>query len=200
MIKIGVTGGIGSGKTTVCSIFKKFGAIVLDSDKIVSYLLKKGELGYKNVISLFGEEILDEEKNIDKKKLAKIVFEDDEKRKNLEKILHPLVIQKRREIFRSIEKILEKDDLVVCEAALIFEAKTEKEFDYILLIKCDEKERIKRLKKRGLNEEEIEKRMKVQLPDEEKEKIAHFIIENSGNLKEVEKEVKKIVKEIKKNV
>ncbi len=200
MIKIGITGGIGSGKSTVSEFFKKKKAVVVDSDKIVSFLLKKGEEGYKRVISHFGEKVVDENGEIDKKKLAKIVFENEEERKTLERIIHPLVIEKRREIFEQLKKIMGKDEIVIAEAALIFEAKTEKDFDFVILVKADKDKRIERLQKKGFTVEEIEKRMSSQLEDEEKEKLADYVIVNNGSIKEIEKSVKKIIREVKKNV
>lgn len=200
MIKIGITGGIGSGKSTVSEVFKKKKAVVVDSDKIVSFLLKKGEEGHKKVISHFGEKIVDKKGEIDKKKLAKIVFENEEERKNLEKIIHPLVIEKRRDIFEQLKKIMGKDEIVIAEAALIFEAKTEKDFDFIILVKADKDKRIERLQKKGFSVEEIEKRMSSQLGDEEKEKLADYVIVNNGSIKELERAVEKIIREVKKNV
>ncbi len=197
MIKLGITGGIGSGKSKAGEIFKKHGAIVLDSDKIVNDLLKKENEGYKRILNLFGKNILNEKGEIDRKRLSSIIFSDFSKRKALEDLLHPLVIKRREKIFSDIKVLLSKKDIVVAEAALIFEANTKKYFDYVVLVKAPKEIRIERLLKRGLNISEIEERMRVQWEDEKKEKLADFVIDNSSTLQHLEDQIVKIIQKIK---
>ncbi|MFB3852057.1 MAG: dephospho-CoA kinase [Acidobacteriota bacterium] len=198
MIKVGITGGIGSGKSEAKEIFKKHGAFVVDADEIVRNLLKKNGEGYKQVLNEFGNEILDNGLEIDKNKLSSIVFSDALKRRKLEEILHPLVIKKREEIFAKLQKKLSEKDIVVAEAALIFEANTKKYFDYVILIKAPKDLRIKRLLSKGFSLSEIEKRMKAQWEDEKKEKLADFVIENNSSLEELEKKVANVIEKIRK--
>lgn len=196
MIKVGITGGIGSGKSSVKEIFRKKGSIVFDSDEIVKKLLEKDEEGYKTVVEQFGNEILDENLNIDKNKLSQIVFTDSQKRKNLEEIIHPLVIKEREKIFSQLERKLSPKDFVVAEAALIFEADTKKYFDFVILVKAPKELRIKRVAEKGLTLSQIEERMKAQWDDEKKEKLADFVIENDSDLKVLEEKVNAIIKKI----
>lgn len=198
MIKIGVTGGIGSGKSTVAKIFEKFGAINIDSDRIVENILEKNGEGYDEVVKNFGNCILDEKGKIDKKKVASIVFNDELKRKKLEEIVHPLVIKKREEIFQKLQKELSLDEIVVAEAALILEANTSQFFDFIVLVKVSKELRIKRLLSKGYNICDIEKRMNAQWEDEKKEKLANFVIENNSSFEDLEKKVAEIIEKVKK--
>lgn len=197
MIKVGITGGIGSGKSAVKEIFKKKGAIVFDSDEIVKRLLDKGKEGYTLVVNQFGKEILDENLEIDKQRLSSIVFNDFQKREALEKILHPLVIAKRTKLLSELQKKLSKNDIVAVEAALIFEANTKDYFDFVILVKTPKDLKIKRLQEKGLSLSEIEKRMRAQWDDEKKEKLSDFVITNEGSLKELEAKVVKIIDKIK---
>lgn len=196
MIKIGITGGIGTGKSKAAEIFKKYGAIVIDSDKIVDNLLKKGNKGYEKVLEFFGKDVINEKGEIDKKRLSSIVFSDSSKRKFLEELLHPLVIETREKIFSDIKILLSRKDIVVAESALIFEANTRKYFDYVVLIKASTEVRIKRLLERGLNISEIEERMNAQWDDERKEKLADFVVDNSSTLKHLEDQIKKIIQKV----
>lgn len=198
MIKVGITGGIGSGKSEAKDIFKKYGAFVVDADEIVKALLKKNGEAFKQVVDEFGKEILDNDLEIDKSKLSSIVFGDALKRRKLEEILHPLVIKKREEIFAKMQKKVSEKDIVVAEAALIFEANTKKYFDYVILIKAPKDLRIKRLLSKGFSLSEVEKRMKAQWEDEKKEKLADFVIENNSSLEELEKKVANVIEEIRK--
>ncbi|MCX7829735.1 MAG: dephospho-CoA kinase [Acidobacteria bacterium] len=201
MIKIGITGGIGSGKSEASRIFRKYGCFVVDSDEIVKNLLQKGEEGYKKIVNEFGREIVDENANIQKKKLSSLIFKDAEKRKKIEEIIHPLVLKKREEIFEKLERELPDDAIVVAEAALIFEANTKDLFDYVILVKASKEKRVERLLDKGLSPSEIEERMKAQWEDEKKEKLAHFIIENNSTIEYLEKKVKEIIERVKgKNV
>lgn len=196
MIKIGVTGGIGSGKSTVAKIFEKFGATVIDSDRIVENILEKNGEGYEEVVKYFGNIILDEQRSIDRKKVASIVFNDEIKRKKLEEIVHPLVIKKREEIFQKLQKELSLDEIVVAEAALIFEANTSRIFDFVVLVKANKELKIQRLLSKGYNICDIEKRINAQWEDERKEKLANFVIENNSSIEDLEKKVFEIIKKV----
>lgn len=198
MIKIGITGGFGSGKSEARKVFESLGIPSIDSDEIVKLLLKKGNRGYKKIIEEFkDEDILLENGELNKKRLAEIIFLDPIKREKLEKIIHPLVIEERERLFKEYEKKLNDRDFIVGEASLIFEANTKNLFDYVILVKSSKEKRIERLLKKGYTLDEIEKRMDAQWDDEKKEKLADFVIENEGDLEELKKSVLKIIEEIK---
>lgn len=192
MLHVGLTGGIGSGKSAVAGMFAERGAVVLDSDRIVGELLKKGNAGYRETVKAFGKKILGGNGSIVKKRLAAIVFNDKDARKKLEEILHPLVVSRRREILDKLRRGKMKDAVVISEAALIFEAGTRGEFDRVVLVTAPEEARIKRLAAKGWTEEKVRERMRAQLGDDKKARLADFVVDNGGARARTEKQVEKI--------
>ncbi len=185
---VGITGILGSGKTTVSKILKDMGFKVISCDEIVHNILEK-----KSVINktkkFFGDDILSEGK-IDRKKLRKIIFEDLEKKKKLENLIHPLVFDKiKKEIFDTKKK----GGIIFVEIPLLFETKSENLFDRIIVVSAPLKEIKKRLVDR-YSQEEIEKIWKSQLPLTYKKKKADYVIDNSGSISETEKKIKRILK------
>ncbi len=192
MLHVGLTGGIGSGKSAVARMFRKRGALILDSDKIVRELLKKGNEGFDEVGSAFGKAVLTQNGSISREKLAAKVFADESSRKKLEAILHPLVVLKRREIIKELKESRKRPVMVVSEAALIFEAGTRREFDKVILVTAPEETRIRRLVKKGLTEKSIRERMRAQWGDRKKASLADFVIDNGGTARETEGQVDRI--------
>ena len=189
MLKVGLTGSIGTGKSTVVQIFKKLGAYVISADEIVHKLLEKEEIK-KKIRELFGD-VFTPEGKVDRRKVAEIVFDDERKRKQLEGILHPLVFEEIRKFFEEVSK---KDPkaVAVAEVPLMIETGSYKNYDIIVVVYAPKDTQLKRLTKKGLNKEEAEKRITAQMPIEEKVKYADIVIENTGSLKDLEKEVKKV--------
>ncbi len=189
MLKVGLTGSIGTGKSTVAKIFKKLGAYVISADEIVHKLLEEEEVKEK-VRKEFGD-VFTPEGKVDRKKLAQIVFNDEKKRKVLEGILHPLVFKEIERFFKEVE---EKDPkaVAVAEVPLMIETGSYKNYDIVIVVYAPHDLQLKRLIKKGMSAEEAEKRIKAQMSIEEKVKYADIIIENTGSLKELEKEVKKL--------
>ncbi|MBS0615132.1 MAG: dephospho-CoA kinase [Verrucomicrobia bacterium] len=187
--KVAVTGGFASGKTTVCQMFKKFGAFVVDSDAIVHQLLSLDTAIGKQVVELLGKEIITGNQ-IDRKKIAKIVFSDPHKLKALEVILHPAV---QKSIAASFDKILDlpQYSFFVAEVPLLFEAKMEDDFDLVIAVRTSAPVAKARLKEH----QEFDRRMARQLSD--KTEKADFIIDNDGDLKTLEKQIKTIIPELK---
>lgn len=192
MLHVGLTGGIGSGKSAVARMFKKRGALILDSDKIVRKLLRKGNEGFDEVAAAFGKAVLAQNGSISREKLAAKVFADESGRKKLEAILHPLVVLKRREMIKELEESRKRPVMVVSEAALIFEAGTRSEFDKVILVTAPEETRIQRLVKKGLTERSIRERMRAQWGDRKKTSLADFVIDNGGTARETEGQVDRI--------
>jgi len=192
MLHVGLTGGIGSGKSAVARMFKKRGALVLDSDRIVRELLKKGNEGFEEVLAAFGKSILAGNGSISRKKLAAKAFADEKSRKKLESILHPLVVLKRRVIIKELKDSPKKPVMVVSEAALIFEAGTGSEFDKVILVTAPEEARIRRLVKKGWTEKSIRDRMRTQWGDRKKASLADFVIDNGASARETEGQVERI--------
>ena len=173
-IKIGVTGGIGTGKTTVCTIFKKIGIPIFNADEQSKILLKKNENVISKIIKVFGDNILDKKK-IDTKKLGRIVFTNKQKLIELNNILHPRVIEKFD------NWLLEQDSkYIIKESALLFESNTYKNLDKIILIQSPLKLRIKRVCARdNRTKNEVSKIIKNQLKQSEYIKLVDYVITNN---------------------
>ncbi|NMB09820.1 MAG: dephospho-CoA kinase [Tissierellia bacterium] len=183
---IGITGGIASGKSTLCTLLSNMSYTIINTDNITHDLYTKGNKGYKKILEIFGEKILDKYRNIDRKKLGNIVFNDKKKMLQLEDLIHPLVME---EVLNKVEKTDEK--IIFVEIPQLFEAYDKVtqyiNFYEIWLIYVDEKEQLKRLIKRdNLSKEEAIKRINSQMSLEEKKLKADFLIENNGNIEDLE--------------
>jgi dephospho-CoA kinase len=184
---IGLTGGIGSGKSTVASILKELGAIIIDSDKVGHEVLNPSTPGWYEVIETFGQDILTQQGSIDRQKLAQIVFNDTEALNKLNQIVHPKV---EHEVQSRLKKFQEQGlDVVVIEAALIGEAIWPSQAEQIWVVKTPREITLRRLKKRGLSESESLARMASQYPAEERVKHGLVIITNEGTKKDLKTKV-----------
>lgn len=173
MLIVALTGGIGSGKTTVGDIFSELGAVVIDSDQLARAVLERGSKGFDLVLAKFGDAIL-KNGELDRSLLAALVFNDSQKRSELESITHPLIRQSFAEIISS----LPSESIIINQIPLLFESKGAYKFDHIITISAPEELRIERLKNRGLGFSDIKKRMEAQASDVERESISNSIIRN----------------------
>lgn len=173
MLIVALTGGIGSGKTTVGGIFSELGAVVIDSDQLARAVLERGSKGFDLVLAKFGDVIL-KNGELDRSLLATLVFNDSQKRSELESITHPLIRQSFAEIISS----LPSESIIINQIPLLFESKGAYKFDHIITISAPEELRIERLKNRGLGLSDIKKRMEAQASDVERESISNSIIRN----------------------
>ena len=180
MLNLGLTGGIGSGKSTVARMFAALGARVMDSDAIVRDLLGPGGAAARELAEAFGEDILLEDGSADRKALAAWVFGDEAARKKLESILHPKVISIRRERIRAFGEEGGPGTVTLSEAALLFEAGTWREFDGIVLVTAPAEVRTARLLSAGWEEAEIARRMAAQWADGRKAALADWVVDNGG--------------------
>jgi dephospho-CoA kinase len=200
VVRVGLTGGIACGKSTVAKMFADLGARVIQSDTIAHELYRPGELVYEEVVKRFGRDIVKPDGAIDRAKLAAIVFGQG-RIDELNKIVHPAVIQHQGKwIFELAAK--EPDAVAMVEAALIFEAKTNSRFEKMIVVTCKPEQKVQRFAQRaGLNEAaaraEVERRTKAQMPDEEKIKRADYVIDNSGPLDRTRHQVEKVFAELK---
>ena len=183
ILKVGLTGNIGTGKSTVAKLMEKYGAHVLDADKVVHQLLEREDIKNR-IVALLGEDILTPEGKIDRKKVAQKVFKNEKLLKELEKILHP-------EVYREYEKFCrEKGGICVLEAALIFEKGNQDRFHYTVLVYSPKEVAKKRALLREMSEEDFNARWSKQMSIDKKRKMADFVIDNSGSLEETEKQVR----------
>ncbi|MFM1796724.1 MAG: hypothetical protein RL733_505 [Actinomycetota bacterium] len=187
MLRVGLTGGIGSGKSSVGEALQELGAIVIDSDELARNVIERGTPGYEQVVAEFGDEILTSGE-IDRAKLAAQVFNDETKRKNLESIIHPLV----RKAAEELSKNLPIDAIVVNEIPLLFETNGASRFDFIISVSVQEEIRVARLKQRGMKEYEIAQRVAAQATDAQRASISDVVIENNGSLDDLTAQVNEI--------
>ena len=192
MKKIAITGGIGSGKTTVSRMISAF-YTVLSCDNINAILLENDLEVRNEIMSVFGEEIYPAGK-INKCLLANLVFRDIEKKKFLEEIMHPRILN-------HIESYIAKSDeeILFVEVPLLFEAEWQQYFDFSVLVISDYDEIIERLKTRGMEEEEVKMRLNYQMDPEDKIHLADYVIENDGTLEELHEKVLKLIQVVKGN-
>jgi dephospho-CoA kinase len=192
MIHVGVTGGIGSGKSTVAKMLGGLGAVVLDADQIVRELMGPGGEGAAQVKEAFGDAYLAADGSTDRKALAALIFADQASRKRLESLIHPLVIALRRKKLDAVRLKEGKDAVVVSEASLIFEAGTRGEFDYVILVTAPEEIRKQRLLSAGWDPGEVDRRMASQWPDSAKAPLADWIVDNGGRSEETQRQVQSL--------
>ncbi|EPZ39593.1 dephospho-CoA kinase [Anoxybacillus ayderensis] len=188
MLTIGLTGGIASGKSTVAAMFRDLHIPVIDADEIAHRVTAINGEAYKPIVEAFGRDILDANGAIDRRKLGTIVFDDEQKRKQLNAIVHPLV---RKHMLQQKEQYAkQKEKAVVLDIPLLFESKLEHLVDRILVVYVDEQTQLHRLCERnGFSVEEARVRMKAQMPLEEKRKKADAVIDNNGTIEETKRQL-----------
>lgn len=192
-LKIGITGGIGSGKSTICEVFRLLGIPVFEADKVAKNLLNENQVIKNGLIHLFGNDIYTAENTVDRKKLASIIFNDDIQLQNVNKLVHPAVREEFQNWFESQDA-----PYVIHEAAILFESGFYKMMDYTILVTAPESERITRVANRdGLSEKMILERMKKQWDDNKKRDLATVeLVNDNKNLLipeiiEIDKNLKK---------
>ena len=196
MLKIGLTGGIGSGKSEVSKFFSSWDAFIFDADKEAKIIIDKNEQAQQEIINEFGSDVVDANNIIDKKKLARIAFQDEFHQLQLNSIIHPFVFEKIDEIFDKI-KLNNKYKAFIVDAALIYESGADTHMDYVIVVTSLLRFRTERVMSRGnISREDFMKRVVLQWSDEDKEHMADFTIQNNSDLKILEKESKKIFNSI----
>jgi len=195
---LAVTGGVASGKSTVAQMLERLGAPLIDFDALSRVVVEPGKPAWRGIVAYFGEQILFDDKTLNRKKLAQIVFRDPEKRKKLESLVHPKILE---EFIRLVKEYTTKDPSVIIQAIvpLLFEVKLQSLFHKVLLVYVSEQVQIERLIKRdGISREMAINILKSQLPIEEKKTLADFIVDNSGSLEETRRQVEEIWEKLKK--
>jgi len=183
VILIALTGGIGSGKSRAAAILEEFGAHSISADSLAREVLERGEDGYNEVVAYFGDEILNEGQ-IDRKKLAEIVFNDSKQLEVLESITHPLIRAK----FVSQTRGLPENSVVVYEIPLLAESisrQKQLDFDHVIVLESETETRVARLIERGLSAKEAQLRIANQYSDAQRKEIATHLIKNEGSLEEL---------------
>ena len=192
MLKIGLTGGIGSGKSEVSNFLQSWGAYIFDADKEAKHIINNNLDAQKEIIKEFGSDVIDPNQNINKQKLARIAFQDEFHQQTLNAIVHPYVFKKIDNSFEKI-KIENKHNCFVVDAALIYESGADTHMDYVIVISSLIRYRTERvMSKNNITREDFLKRVSLQWSDEDKESMADYIIQNNSDLENLEKEAKKI--------
>ena len=192
MLRVGLTGGLASGKSTVARLLGELGAVVFDADDIVADLYHPGAEGARAVKELFGERALDPAGRVDRFKVAGIVFADDRKRRDLEARIHPLVRREVEKRFAAAEKSGAR--VAVAEASQLLEARTESEYDRVLLVAAPREERIRRWQASGGAAGDAERRISSQIPPEEASRRVTETLANDGTLEELKRKVEALYK------
>ena len=187
MLVVALTGGIGSGKSTVGQIFENLGAIVTDSDQLARNVVERGTSGFDQIVAAFGDEVL-KNGELDRAALAEVIFKDPTKRTQLEQITHPLI----RRAFAKIVESAQNDSIVINQIPLLVESKHDYKFDHVITVSATEEVRIQRLLMRGLNLTQIKQRIESQSTDAQREAISDTVITNNKDQSELLLEVEKV--------
>jgi dephospho-CoA kinase len=190
MIKIGLTGGIGTGKSVVSEILNEMGAEIISGDLLGHEAYLPDTDGFNKVVAQFGQDIVDSNGHIDRKKLGPIVFSNPENMAKLNLIMHPIIYQMIKE---NMAKFTSNIDIIVVEAAVLIEANWQDLFDQIWVVSADEEVVIQRLATRNnFTKEEALKRIQSQMPQSERIKYADVVVDNSNTLEDLKGNIKKI--------
>ena len=192
MLKVGLTGGIGSGKSAVSSLFQEWGAFVFDADAVAKDILNNNATAQGEIIAEFGTDILNKDGKIEKEKLSRIAFQDENHQLRLNTTIHPYVFRK---IDSSFDKISEKNEheIFCVDAALIYESGADAHMDYVIVVTSHLRLRTERVMERGgLTREEFLRRLELQWSDEDKTHMADYVIHNNGTREDLMDESKKV--------
>jgi dephospho-CoA kinase len=220
MLKVGLTGGIASGKSTVGEMFAALGAHVAQADRIAHQLMRPGEAVYNEVVRHFGRAILNPDGSVNRSALAKLVFDPEpflfveqnnrvpgdaipSRVAELNRIVHPAVLRAQEEWMEAIGHG-DPDAVAIVEAALIIEAGAAKQFDRLIAVTCSDEQRVARFAARQKFDletarQEVARRMAAQMPESEKAKIADFVIDNSRSIEQTREQVRQVWQHIRRN-
>jgi dephospho-CoA kinase len=196
MLRVGLTGGIATGKTTVASMLRDRDVPVLDADLLGHELLEPGQAAYEETVAAFGREVLDANGKVNRAKLGGIIFADAQKRARLNQILHPRILDILQKWFAALDEP-EGPEFAVVEAALIVEAGYNRNLDKLIVCWCRPEQQLERLALRGLSMEEVQQRIGAQMPPDEKRKLADEAIDCSGSIEETQQQVNRAVEKLK---
>jgi dephospho-CoA kinase len=195
MLVVGLTGGVGSGKTVVSQVLKEEGAHVIDADEIAREVVRPRGAAWRELRRSFGREVFGKDGSIDRKRLAERVFADPAQRRLLNRVLHPRI---KREMSRRLKVIRRKDPaaIVVIDAALLVETGSYREMDKVIVVLSTEAQQIERLRRRGTKPAEARKIISSQISAKERLKVADFVIRNEGSLEEAKGMAREVFREL----
>ncbi len=188
MIIVGLTGSVGTGKSTVSNFFRELGAYIIDWDELAREVTRPHLKAWEKIVEYFGKDFLNEDLTINRKKLAEVVFSDREKVAKLNQIVHPEVFKEDERITNEI-KSLDPDALIIRDIPLLFELTSPIFVDKAVVVSTSEQTQLRRLEKKGMSRKDAQSRIKSQLPLAEKIQSADFVIDNDGSLEETKRQV-----------
>ena len=192
MVLIGVTGGIACGKTEVCRVFQKKRAIILSGDEIGKEMVEKNKKVRNELVRTFGKAILNKNKSLNRRKLGRLAFASKESKDRLNKIIHPYLLRQLKKRIKNLRRRRDQG-LVVVDAALIVEWGLQSELDHLIFVQAKREDKIKRLQKqKGYSRKEALDRIKSQLPETAKKRLADFVIINDKSVRELRKKAEKV--------
>jgi dephospho-CoA kinase len=191
MIIVGLTGGVGTGKSTVTNFLRELGAYVIDWDELARKVTRPHSQAWREIVEHFGKSVLNEDLTVDRQKLADIVFSDKRKLAKLNRIVHPRVFEEDERITSEIRSH-DPDALIIKDIPLLFEVGHHISVDKIVVVSASEQTQLRRLEEKGISREDARNRIKSQLPLDKKIKSADFVINNDGPLEEAKRQVKEI--------
>jgi dephospho-CoA kinase len=194
-MRVGLTGGIASGKSTVAAILRELGATVIDADLLAREVVAQGTPGLAQVVEAFGPDILTEDGEMDRAAVGRIVFEDEAKRKVLEAIVHPLVFER----YAELEAAAPADGVVVHDIPLLAESGRGAEFDAVIVVDTPHQTQVERmLRDRGMARGDAEARIAAQATREQRRAIATYVIENTGTREDLRQRVAEVFEQLRK--
>ena len=197
ILRVGLTGGIASGKSTIARTFAALGCVLIDADAIVARLYRPGEAGYNALVTAYGREILTASGEIDRKKLADIAFATSESAQKLNQLIHPLVIAEQQRIIAAEEaRFPDRDRIVIVEATLLLEAGGKARNDKIVVVDADPLTQETRAVMRGVTRQDARRRMKHQMSREDRLRAADYVIDNSGDRRAAEVETHRVYEKL----
>lgn len=198
MLLVGLTGGFGSGKSTVASMLEQDGLTVISADSLAREVCEPGTEAFKEIVQTFGQELVAEDGSLDRKRLGEVVFASSVLLLQLNHIVHPRVIARESELVEEFEKS-NPHGILVLDVPLLIEAERHHLVDFVVVVNAPAELRFERLKRRfgNLDRAAVEARMKHQLPLEEKVKLADFVIDNGGDLASTREQVTELVGQLK---
>jgi len=196
MLRVGLTGGIACGKSTVSRMFRDLDIPILDADPLAHELLEPGQPVYDQVLAEFGETVLAADKSIDRAKLAPIVFGNPEKLQRLNQIIHPHIVEIVDQWFATLDQP-GGAPIAIVEAALLIEAGYRPKLNCLIVVRCTPGQQLARLRERGLNEIQAQQRIASQIPIEDKVKVADEIIDGGVSFEETSRQVRDLTTRLK---
>lgn len=191
MLRVGLTGGLASGKSFVGRALAELGCHLIQADELGREAMEPGGEAYDAVVAEFGPQVLKEDGTLDRRRLAALVFENEDRLARLNAIVHPIVIRREEELMAEIAR-RDPRGIAVVEAAILIENGSYRRFDRLVLAWCRPEQQIERAMERGLTREEAEARLRRQMPLDEKRRYAHYVIDTSGSREDTLRQVREL--------